>query len=235
MRLMIKIMNKYKGCELYTDVVEKILGKKAKKFMAAVYIINLFGSLIAYTLVSNMFLMNLIQPALAVRFGYQLDDPHFQRYSQLTGLAILIIGSVPFQMMTTTKIFGKIGFLSIFTLIYILVVTIIQTPDYIAENKPEVKLFNFDNPMMIMQNLGMWTFNTYYLDMIFLVKKDMGKVTEKRLMIVGGSCMIVCVIPYLLFGIVGYLSFGDLALNIDLFPDRPSLAGTDYMMDLVKI
>jgi len=102
-------------------------------------------------------------------------------------------------------------------------------------NKSEVKLFNIDQPMMMIQNLGMWTFNTYLLDMIFIVKADMGKVTEKRIMILGSSCMVTVVIPYLLFGIVGYLSLGENVMNFDLFPDRTPIPNqTDNLMFIIK-
>jgi len=235
-KMMSKIMSKYKNCEFYADVIEKILGKKAKKFMVVVYIINLFGSLVAYSLIANTFVMNLIQPYLSSKYGYELNDPHFQRFTQLTGLAILVISSVPIQLLTTTSIFKKIGFFTIFTLMFVLCVTCMETPEYMKTNNSEVKMINFENPLLIVQNLGMFTFNTYILDMIFIVKADMGKVTEKRIFIVGASTMFTMVIPFLLFGIVGYLSLGNIALSMDLYPDRIPIAGqSDYLMMTVKV
>jgi len=42
-----------------------------------------------------------------------------------------------------------------------------------------------------------------------MVKKEMGKVTEKRIMIVGTSGCLAVVIPYLVCGIIGYISIGE--------------------------
>jgi len=111
-----------------------------------------------------------------------------------------------------------------------------ETPEYMKTNNSEVKMINFENPLLIVQNLGMFTFNTYILDMIFIVKADMGKVTEKRIFIVGASTMFTMVIPFLLFGIVGYLSLGNIALSMDLYPDRIPIPGqSDYLMMTVKV
>jgi hypothetical protein len=87
----------------------------------------------------------------------------------------------------------------------------------------------------MIQNLGVWTFNSYLLDPIFLIKKDMGKVTEKRILIFGGTGLVMVMTPYILFGIIGYISVGEMALGLDLFPDRAALPGsTDFLMFMVK-
>jgi len=50
-----KLMVKYKSCDFYSDMVLKILGRKAKLLLAGIYMINLFGSQITYLLIGNTF------------------------------------------------------------------------------------------------------------------------------------------------------------------------------------
>jgi len=124
---------------------------------------------------------------------------------------------------------------TIFTLVFVMYVVIEQAPDYALQTKSEVKAFNFESPLLMMQNLGVWTFNSYLLDPIFLIKKDMGKVTEKRILVTGVTSLFLVMTPYVLFGIIGYISVGELALDLDLFPDRSALPGSaDLLMTIVK-
>lgn len=65
----------------------------------------------------------------------------------------------------------------------------------------------------------------------------MGKsFSEKNMMRVGGISVILQLIPFLIIGIMGYLSLGDLCKTIPLFPDRPSVPGqTDWLMTMSKV
>jgi amino acid permease len=234
-RMMANLMNKYKKCDSMSELVAKILGPKAAKAMSIIFTINLFGSLIAYSLIANSFLCSLIEAPMAAAMGSNINDPHFQSMLELGGLAALMILTIPLQLMNNTSVFGKIGMFTIFTLVFVMYVVIEQAADYAVETKSEVKAFNFDSPLLMIQNLGVWTFNSYLLDPIFLIKKDMGKVTEKRILIFGGTGLVMVMTPYILFGIIGYISVGDLALGLDLFPDRAALPGSpDFLMTMVK-
>ena len=186
-RMMANLMNKYKKCDSMSELVAKILGPKAAKAMSIIFTINLFGSLIAYSLIANTFLCSLVEAPIAAALGSNISDPHFQSMLQMGGLATLMIITVPLQLMNNTSVFGKIGMFTIFTLIFVMYVVIEQAADYAVETKSEIKAFNFDSPLLMIQNLGVWTFNSYLLDPIFLIKKDMGKVTEKRILIFGGT------------------------------------------------
>lgn len=95
---------------------------------------------------------------------------------------------------------------------------------------------NFDNPLNMLQNIGMFSFCVYLLDTIFLVKNEMGVTgTKKNVFIAGTTSTIVMTIPYILVAMVAYYSFGTLAMNIDLWPSRPHLInsfGDDILMKM---
>ena len=88
----------------------------------------------------------------------------------------------------------------------------------------------------MVQELGQWIFSSYVVDMLFIVKHNMGKVTERRLMIVGTTCTVTMGVPYLLYAIVGYVSIGNAALFLDLFINREELPGsTDALMKICRL
>jgi amino acid permease len=114
-RMMANLMNKYKKCDSMSELVAKILGPKAAKAMSIIFTINLFGSLIAYSLIASTFLCSLIEAPIAAALGSNISDPHFQKMLELGGLATLMILTIPLQLMNNTSVFGKIGMFTIFT------------------------------------------------------------------------------------------------------------------------
>jgi len=230
------LMVKYKSCNFFSDMVQKILGRKAKLLLAGIYMINLFGSQITYLLIGNTFLMNLVQPALARSVGFPMDDSKFQTVTQLSGLAILIVLMIPISFMNDTAIFKKIGAISVFTLLFTVFTVCYQTQDYISHYQPEIVLAKFNDPAALLQNLGGFTFNMYLLDMIFMLKNDMTKVTVKKIMIVTTSPALIMFISFMTVGVLGYISVGDVSLSLDLFLDRPALEGSsDILMTIIKV
>lgn len=104
--------------------------------------------------------------------------------------------TLPLQLMTTTEKFGSLGIFSLATILYMAFVTGNQAHDLNIQNNTEIQLVSFDHPLMMIQNLGLWTFSVYLLDTLFLIKKDMKVPTEKNIMIVGTSSVIILCIPY---------------------------------------
>ena len=229
------LMVKYKSCDFFSDMVQKILGKKAKLLLAGIYMINLFGSQVTYLLIGNTFLMNLVQPFLARSVGFAMDDSKFQTVTQLSGLALLIVLMIPISFMNSTAIFKKIGVISVITLLFTVFTICYQTQDYISHYQPEIVLAKFNDPAALLQNLGGFTFNMYLLDMIFMLKNDMAKVTVKKIMIITSSAALIMFISFMTVGVMGYVSTGDLASSLDLYLDRPALEGSsDIMMSIIK-
>lgn len=227
---------KYKSCEMYSDLVNKVLGRRARMFLAVIYMINMFGSQITYLLIGNTFLMNLVQAPLANAMGYELNNPRFQTYTEISGLVILITLMIPVNLMKSTAIFKKIGILTVLTLLFTLFTVVYECEDYNKVYSPVIALVKVNNPLVLLQNAGMFTFNTYLLDMIFLLKQDMEKVTKRKIMIVGSSCSLTMFVCYTIIGILGYVSLGDIAMSLDLYIDRPALEGSaDTLITIVKI
>jgi len=143
---------------------------------------------------------------------------------------------IPINLLNSTSIFQKIGVLSVFTLFFTIFTVCYQTGDYNSHYKPEIALAKFNDPAALLQNLGMFTFNCYLLDMIFMLKNDMTKVTVKKVMIVGTSCSLTMLISYMIIGVMGYVSMGDNNLSLDLFIDRPALEGSsDILITIIKV
>jgi len=180
-------------------------------------------------------LMNLIQPSLAGSVGISMDDSKFQTVTQLSGLALLIVLMIPISFMNSTAIFKKIGVISVITLLFTVFTICYQTQDYISHYQPEIVLAKFNDPAALLTNLGGFTFNMYLLDMIFMLKNDMTKVTVKKIMIVASSAAFVMFTCFMTVGLMGYVSLGDKALSIDLILDRPALEGSsDILMSIIK-
>jgi hypothetical protein len=113
----------------------------------------------------------------------------------------------------------------------------IQTPSYKTHfNQSGTSLVNYDDPLLLLQSIGMFTFALYLMDCLFLVKNDMGKAgTSKNVLKMGASSILMMLVPFYIIGVLGYLSFGDAVKNIDLFPIRPALPGdSDIYMKIAQ-
>lgn len=158
-----------------------------------------------------MFFTNLVQVPLAHAIGVDPEASLYSSLLNLSGLLLMALLTLPLQLLTSTEKFGNIGKFSVATLIFVAVVISMQWPTYANQNEPEIKLVNTDEPLVMLQNLGLWIYSMYCLDTIFLIKKDMGKVTQKRIMQLGAVATTSMFVPYVLIGIFGYLSFGSAA------------------------
>jgi len=149
----------------------------------------------------------------------------------------IAIISLPLMLMNDTSKFGSITFISLASLFFIMTLVCIQAPSYQTQYNPlkTLNMFNnLDKPLLVLQNLGLFTFALYTLDVFFLITNNLGKAaTPKNIMTVSAVSVNTLIIPYIIIGIMGYYSFGDYILNIDLFPARPSLL--QYNDILMKI
>lgn len=97
-------------------------------------------------------------------------------------------------------------------------------------------MFNYDNPLNLLQNMGLFSFSLYLCDTIFMVKNEMGVAgTKKNIFIAGSSSIILMCIPYICIAVIAYFSFGTLAKHVDLWPGRPPLTdstGGDFLMKI---
>merc|ERR1712048_414936 len=96
-------------------------------------------------------------------------------------------------------------------------------------------MFNsLDQPLLIIQNIGVFSFALYTLDVFFLITNSLGSnATTKNIMTMSTISVNLLLIPYIVIGVMGYYSFGEYILNIDLFPARPTLL--QYNDILMKI
>jgi len=149
---------------------------------------------------------------------------------------ILVLITLPMQLMNDTSKFSGIGYLCIVTLFFLMTVIAYQTPSFEQVYNPKgtnMEMFKLDDPLLLIQSVGLFTFALYVMDCIFLIKNDMGKGgTEKNIMKMGGIGILTMLLPYFAIGLLGYISFGDNILGIDLYPLRTPLAGSN---DIVMI
>lgn len=126
------------------------------------------------------------------------------------------------------------------TTIYILAVVCIQAPSYKEAYNPKIDILATEtNPLLIIENLGLFFFALYCMDCYFMVREDMGKQAKrKNFMKVGVSTVTICFVIFLALGLMAYLSMGDkiLSLGIDIYANRPALEGSsDMAMVIGKI
>lgn len=184
--------------------------------------------MIAYTLVGNSLFCTILEGTFAKWFGYA-DGDGFHRIFSAGAYLVFALLTLPLQLMKDTSKFGAVGYLAIITLFYILIVTVMQTNTYTAHRKEDhITMFKFDNPLLMLQDIGCFTFALYFMDCVFLIRNDMGKAgTEKNIIKMGGMSILTMLIPFFAIGTLGYISLGDAAMNVDIFPARPALEGSN--------
>ena len=228
----------FKNKESYGELMRAVLGKKPAMFLDCMFVLNLFGTLIAYSLVINNLLTNVVERPLASLFDFQ-DDTNFHKILSISIFMGVILLTMPLQLMTDTKKLSSLGFLSIVTLLFIQVLIGLQTPSYRIENDitSNFKYFDVSNTLVSLQSIGIFTFSIYVFDCLFIIKKGMGKAaTQENLMKVGSISVTMMCLPFAAVGLLGYASFGHKVTGLDLFVLRPALSGsTDIAMDIGKI
>jgi hypothetical protein len=187
----------------------------------------------------NTLLLKLIESPVENLLGVARTDTEHRIFSLVAFLAVVML-TLPLQLLTNTSKFGFVGFVGVATTVYILVVVCSQAGSYRTAYEPKIDFFGTDNnPLLIIENLGLFFFALYCMDCYFMVREDMGKqATRKNMLKVGVSTVGICFTIFLALGLVGYLSLGDkiLSLSIDIFSDRPALAGSaDIPMQIGKI
>lgn len=238
-KILAKMMNEYKINSTYPLLVKEVLGNGAKNIINILYSLCLFGTLLAYGLVCNKFFCNVFEKPLASLFEAN-DNENFQKIVSLSAFMLLVFISLPLMLMTDTSKFGSLSFVSVATLFFVMTLICVQSPSYSVEYNPtnEMKMFNnLDNPLMLLQNISLFTFSLYMLDVFFLVTNGLGKAaTEKNIMKISTVSVSTLLVPFVVIGILGYISFGSSVTSLDLFPARPALLGSsDLMMNIAQV
>jgi len=145
---------------------------------------------------------------------------------------------IPLQLKNDTSSLKNVSIFSILTLFFVMVVIIIQTPGYMHQNKSmeTVEYWNFENPMTLLQNLGIFIFSYNITTTYHVVKSTLSNPSENRLLKMGFYTVMTLYLPYLTIGVLGYLSLGAAGKTLDLFPNRPALDGSwDILMKIGRV
>ena len=238
LKLFAKASRKYKGTENYAQLVYDSCGVRTKNLLNTVFTINLIGTLIAYTLVANTLVCTVFESITARLFGFN-DDSTFHSVFSFSSYMVFSFITIPVQLMNNTSKFSNVGYLCIGTLFYIMILAAFQSNDYINHfrDDTQISFFKFNNPLLLLQDAGVFTFALYFMDTVFLIRNDMGSAaTEKNIMKMGVYGIITMLIPFFAIGTLGYVSLGDAAINVDIFPERPALPGSsDILMSIGMI
>jgi len=232
-----KLTAKYSNANLYSELVDCVLGPKAKGIFNFFFLVTVAGVMIGMNLTANSFLMNLIEEPMANMFGVE-DTPGFNSWGTLISSIIVVTLMIPLQLKNDTSSLKNAGIFSILTLFFVMIVIIIQTPGYMTQNKSmeTVEYWNFDSPMKLLQNLGIFIFSYNITTTYHVVKSTMSNPNENRLLKMGFYTVMTLYLPYLSIGILGYLSLGAAGKTLDLFPNRPAIVGSwDILMKIGKV
>lgn len=179
------MMKEYKMNSTYPLLVEKVIGKKAKGAINLFFFLCLFGTMLAYGLVCNQFFCAVFEEPLRNAFSVT-DKEWFHSVFSLSAFMFIAIISLPLMLMNDTSKFGSITFISLASLFFIMTLICIQAPAYQTSYNPTktLNMFNnMDNPLLIIQNIGIFSFALYTLDVFFLVTNNLGKqATPKNIM-----------------------------------------------------
>lgn len=109
-----KLSAKYSQANLYSELVNCVLGNKARIVFNIFFMITVFGVMIAMNLTANSFLMNLIEPGLESLFNEKGSDT-FRWVSPLIVSFVCIIIMIPLQLKNSASSLKNISIFSIAT------------------------------------------------------------------------------------------------------------------------
>jgi len=114
------------------------------------------------------------------------------------------------------------------------VVTGYETYPYIKELSPEYIIAN-DDVLLTLDNLGLFIFVLSAPLAIHSTSDILRVKTTRNIFTAGGLSVIFTGMIVGAFMLLAYFSVGQELINFDLFPDRPSLPGSnDILMKIVK-
>ena len=134
----------YKSANIYSELVEISMGKKAAKLLNWIFLIYIVGCLIGFLLVTYNLLQIILLPAFESWFG--LKNHTSTKVVQL--LIILSLGTItlPFTLQKTiSKRFSTISQFTFIAIIYVVIVLFVQifsyNKHYEYKNSPRYTLF----------------------------------------------------------------------------------------------
>ena len=149
--LMNRVQVRNKDCNIYTDLVKKIIGPKNQMFMSIIFWIYLFGAMVGFNLCAHDFFMNCFGEKIGALAGLthaQYNNPHdnnvywFKKILSLCYMwgACLVIFPLAWPDIAGNFLRYSYAF-PVVALLYILFLMIGEAPDYISTQHNEVEIF----------------------------------------------------------------------------------------------
>ena len=213
----------YPETKIYSQLVQSILGDFWAKVINWVFIIYIWGSLIAYILVAQLFIQDLSKPIFD---HFEISQSDYVTYWSFWVYVVLATLCLPFNLKRTSDALKPISKYSFAIVFYISLVLIIQTPFYYNEKKRVYKAFNFDIVEWL-KCYGNFIYSFNCIVNVFVVKQSLKNLNEKRLGKVFKNTIYFLFLFYSMISISGYLSFGEDSIKYDLILQRPALEGSN--------
>ena len=141
----------------------------------------------------------------------------FLSLAELWGGAILMF---PLALKRTAGDFLRYTYaIPVISLLYILILMMVEAPDYITTNKPTIYYFK-GSILDYLENIGIFVFGYNCITSYNYVFLQVSLKTKKRLDKITSRTMVLLWSIYLPIGIVAYYSVGDAMKKVDLFPNR---------------
>ena len=130
--------------------------------------------------------------------------------------------TLPFNLAKTADGIKSISKFSFVIIVYILLVLIFQTPDYVKEVKPNYSMFKYDLKKWG-KSYGNFIYSFNCIVNVFLVKTNLHNPNRKRIGKIFFRTILFLSIFYWIISLAGYVSFGDEVVKYDLILRRPAL------------
>jgi len=130
--------------------------------------------------------MSLIKPEEIFDFGFDDKETVTSTASLLVSVCLVTL-MLPLHFKNDTNALKNLNLLSVAALFFVMLVVVKESPDYMREYKSlnNVKSYNLDNPMLLLQNLGIFIFSYNLTTTYHIVKSSLANPNEKRLNCMG--------------------------------------------------
>lgn len=236
----------------YSNVILHYCGKKWERTADIIIIIFIYGVLIVYQIVIYQLLGALVfELKPGFNKEYKNDITNFYEnsiwgnfwFKLIVMFSISVVIIFPLNIQKNISKLRYASFLGIFSLIVIILVLIIQLPDYISYNSSKsetniniVDFSNFFKPpnFFFFKAIGtiFYSFSSHYG--IFPIYKLLKNNSERRInKVINRSVIIICIL-FITIGIIGY--FTDPVNTHDLIIKRNYIFdGIDYIMSICRL